>query len=133
MSHNAYNPETPDAPYADLAECVKGDPARSTEEKEFGISFANPDDRIRVDSAIPSLMKKLLLHPNFDLLTYTTTDGDVSINRSVEHYAEEGHDARKPIYWVSGTLPMGVLKIRPNPRNSTYATDVVTNKVLENE
>lgn len=130
MSHNAYNAETDDAPYTDLFDAVEADPDRYSEEKEVGISFSNPDDRMRVDAAIPAVMRRLLKHPEFDLRLYTTTEDGVAVDVTAEEYTAEGHDGRKPVYWVSGTLPVGVLTMKQSPRKSGGHANVVSSGVL---
>lgn len=118
--------------YTQLREAVESDPNREQVEKEFGITFSKSDDRAVVNTAIKSLMRRFLAHPEFDLRYYETS-GDKASYRVVdaEEFEEEGHDGRKPVWSVSGTIPIGTLKIRMNPRQHGSYSDVITNSVLD--
>lgn len=122
--------------YQDLYDAVEADPNRGTVAKETGITFSRPDDRAKVNTAEPSLMRRLLAHPEFELRSYETSSDNGSKadykNVSAETYEEQAHDARKPVYSVHGTIPIGCLKVSATARSSTGHAEVVSASVLEN-
>lgn len=133
MSDEA-NTDDSDSTYSDLIDAVKSDPNRETVEKETAIYFSKPDDRITVNTAERALMRRLLSHPEFVLDRYETSHGGKADYQSVTaaEYAERGgHDARKPVYSVTGTMPIGVLKIAASSRKSTGHADVISAGVLD--
>jgi hypothetical protein len=69
------------------------------EEKSFNITFTKADNRAIVHSDIASLTRRLLSHDQFEVERKRTA-GDGTITA------------------VTGTLPIGCLRINPNPREN---------------
>lgn len=116
----------------DLAERCETTTDLETYERETSIHFSRADDRANVYSEEKAICKRLLMHPDFDLEQYTTSHPDAPQQAvSIEEYRENGHDQRKPVYAVKGTLPIGVLKIAQKPRQSSGHADVVSGGVLK--
>lgn len=119
--------------YNDLADSTESDPTREATEKETAFYFSKQDDRLVVTSSERTIMRRVLSHPEFELRSYSTTmDGDKTGVRSVteEEYAADGHDGRKPVYSVTGTLPIGAIKISAKSRQSNAHSSVVSDGVL---
>lgn len=126
------NDETTMTDYTDLIDSIASDPDRHGVEIETGILFNNDSDdpNATVHTAETALMRRLLNHPHFDLDWYVTTDDGATVHVQSEQFAEEGHDGRKPVYAVSGQLPIGCLKISAKPRKNAGNAQVITSTVL---
>jgi hypothetical protein len=125
--------EYTDRHYGDLADSVQSDPNREPQETETAFNFLQIHDRVRAESAYTSLMRKLLLHPKFRLDWFTTAGEDNDNYRRVtgrEYEADGGHDRRKPVYYVAGTLPVGNLKVSVEGRSTGGHARVVADGVL---
>jgi hypothetical protein len=109
-----------DRHYGDLADSVQSDPNREPQETETAFNFLQIHDRMRVESAYTSIMRRLLLHPKFRLDWYTTSgeNADYEHVDGRDYEARDGHDRRKPVYYVAGTLPVGTLKISVDDRST---------------
>jgi hypothetical protein len=90
---------------------VRSDPGLTTEEKETLIGFSNADDRLRIHSEQASIVKWLIGHPEYQEDSRREKDGTV--------------------YATTGTLPVGVLKLKVNARQSSMPSDVI-GKVVDN-
>lgn len=117
--------------YDDLAESVQTNTNVTQAERETSITFSRADDRADIYCEEQAMMKRLLLHPDFELDFYHTSHPD-RVTGVVEgdEYEEDGHDGRKPVYAIRGTIPIGCLKVGPSPRSSSGHADVVTSKWL---
>jgi hypothetical protein len=119
--------------YGDLADSVQSDPNRRPEETETAFNFLQIHDRVQAESAYTSIMRKLLLHPKFRLDWYTTAgDGNKNYHQVTgrEYEANGGHDRRKPVYNVVGTLPVGTLKVSVEGRTTGGHPRIVADGVL---
>lgn len=117
--------------YSDLAESAQADDRRETKETSFG--WAKGDDRMKVQTAEPALMRRVLSHDDFELDRYATSrSGDKVGERVVEadEYEEQGHDQRKPVWWVQGTMSIGAIYISADPRKSTQHARIISDEVL---
>lgn len=107
-----------------LAERVGTDLPRR--EQETGLSYLSDDDRYRVFSYAPAIVRKLLQHEYARVRwVYTTEDGDPAgrvENLSDISLAEEGVG----IEGVSVELPLGTLSIKGSPRQRDAPSGVVT-------
>lgn len=126
------DPEFAQRKYGDLAASTKENDKLASKEKETTIGWTKREDRVTVFTANSGFARKLLLHPEFLLDWYETTAPDaVSLQVDAVEYAEHGHDRRKPVYAVRGTLPIGVLNIRKEARKSTGPAAIITGQVYE--
>lgn len=117
--------------YDDLRDSLESDPDRESMEKETAIQTTKVDDYLRVYTAQRSLMNRFLAHPKFELVGYETTTGDGGYkNVSAEQYEADGHDGRKPVYAIRGTMPIGVLRIGPKGRQSDVKSEMVTDEYI---
>jgi len=120
-----------DRQYGDIAMAVTSDPNRRAEEKETAVYFSNVDDRLTVTTSNPAICRRVLLHPEFELSYYEISTGsNTSTTVDADEYAEDGHDGRRGVYMVTGTMPIGVLKISQNARKSSGSASVVTGAYL---
>lgn len=116
----------------DLAERCETTTDLETFERETSFHFSRADDRADVYSEEKAICKRLLMHPEFDLEMYTTSHPDAPQQSiDVEEYHENGHDKRKPVYAVKGTIPIGCLKVAHKSRQSSGHADVVSGGVLK--
>lgn len=118
--------------YSDLAAQTTTNGDLSTDERETSIGFARSDDRATVYSEEAAICKRLLMHPEFELQHYSTSHPDrVQQRVSAEEYNEEGHDQRKPVYGIKGTIPIGALKVTQHSRKGSGHASVVTGSYIE--
>ena len=80
-------------------EPIGEDPTLEAHEKETVIGFSKADDRLRIDTSESAIMRWLLSHPQFALSHANLLDGKVVS--------------------LSGTLPIGCLKLSGKARSST--------------
>ena len=85
------------------------------DEKETSINLTKGDDHIRVFSAERSVMKRLIAHPEFEMLRIRQPTSDSYKNISEDF--EEEFDGRRSTVAVEGTMPVGVLFIKAKSRN----------------
>ena len=85
--------------YKYSGEPVGEDPTLEAHEKETVIGFSKVDDHIRIDTSESAIIRWLLSHPQFELSSANLLDGKVVS--------------------LSGTLPIGCLKLSGKARSST--------------
>jgi len=90
------------------------------EERETHIHLTRADDGARVESFDPAVTRRLLKYPHFTPLTAYVLAGERPKRVSVDEYG--GQD----IIGVSGTVPVGALKLGTNVRNSGGHAEVVS-------
>jgi hypothetical protein len=118
--------------YSDILAAVKGDPNRELASKETAFSFNRVDDRMTVTSASPTSIRYLLQHDDFQLKWYEASAGGRSYERiDAADYAADGHDGRRPVYAVHGTLPRGVLKVKAEARVNPEESPMYSNAIRE--
>jgi len=89
---------------------VREDRSLSPAEKEVTVRVAKDQDKVSIRSEVRGVTSRLLAHPRFHLRDSRHDDG--------------------AIVMVEGTLPIGCLSIRSEPRNKTNPAGIVTNRVL---
>lgn len=109
---------------ATLVEAVEADDRLLPQEKETTVTFAWGDDYADVFTAEPSLMRRLLAHPERRGTSLTLIDGDKRPTVTPEEYSEGA------ITGVATELPVGVLKIQPTPRTTGGHANIVTREHL---
>lgn len=119
--------------YSDLQESVTTYPKSHPSERELILRGDRNDDdgaRMSVYCDIKGVNRRILGHPEFELTEYETSDGDGGWMRiDAEEYEEDGHDKRKPVYAVRGTIPHNIVKIsRGDGRDNDSVTEIVTDE-----
>lgn len=111
---------------SDLADRVSGDPDLRKEERETTIGFAADQDRARVHSASPGVVRRLLLHDHVNVrdLTVVGPDGMEVVK------PDRARETEGDIVAVRGTLPVGAISIKSVPRNHDQPAAVVSKGVL---
>jgi hypothetical protein len=118
--------------YTDLLEATATNTDLDKMERETSFGWASDEDRAEVHTDEKHIARRLLAHPGFKLRRYYTSSDGSGWGQSVsaEEYAENGHDARKPVYGVEGTLPVRAIGVKPSSPKSTGHAGVVTRKWL---
>ena len=110
----------------ELVERVAPDPDLKLKERETTFSFADDEDRARVHSASPAVVRRLLAHDEVSIRSATLHDGEGVETVDGDTLRDTGAD----IVSVRGTLPVGCLSVRTNSRKSDQSSKVVSDKVL---
>lgn len=84
---------------------IRDDPSLSPEEKEVMVRFSRADDHLTIHAEQGTVIKWLLGHPDF-----TPT------NRRVRNGT---------LHAISGTLPVGALKLSGKPRQSNQTSHIL--------
>jgi hypothetical protein len=120
-------PPTREATRGDaLTERVAPDPDLKLKERETTFSFADDEDRARVHSASPAVVRRLLAHDEVSITSATIHDGEGVENISGPALPDSNGD----IVSVRGELPVGCLSVKTVPRNNNQAGNVVSDGVL---
>lgn len=109
---------------AAVLDAVEADPELTPAEKETSIRFSYGDDMADVFTAEPALVRRLLAHPERGDTRLVVAEGDARPSRTPAEYSGA------PIVGVATELPVGVLKIGPQARNSDGHAQIVTRKHL---
>jgi hypothetical protein len=111
-----------------LVEAVEEDTSLSSVEKETTITFSKVDDQASLYTEEAGLMRRLLLHPHFevDILRFNTDD---SIGERVAPSDfEEGS-----ITGVNGSIPIEALVAQTSLRETSQHSAVIPESVLREE
>lgn len=104
---------------------VEGHPDYSRAERETTVCMPGDSDRFTISSFRPSIVRRLLRHPEFQVTHITTYDDDSDTTQARDDLDDVG-DAT--VCGATGTLPVGALFIKPEPRKSTQQAKVVGNR-----
>lgn len=103
-----------------------GDPELRPEERETVIRFARDQHRLRFFTAERGIGRRLIAHGHATVEEVVVREGAARPARPPEAVDEDDH-----VVGVRGTLPIGVLSIRGEPRSDPGHAEVVTDRVLE--
>lgn len=119
--------------YLDLLEATENNANLSPEEKETNIGWCSDEDTARIHTEEKHVARRLLAHPEFTLTRYYTSSNENSWGRAVdaEDYEANGHDQRKPVYGVEGTMPILTIGVKTKSPNRGGHAGVVTAKWLK--
>jgi len=114
--------ESPKVNYSpgDLVDLVREDTGLRPEEKETLIRFPKDRDRAVVYSAEAGIMRRLLAHPEFEVLDLETENG-----AEVES-VQQLHAAEDSVVGVRGTIPIGAIKVSACSRSAAGHAEVVS-------
>ncbi|MEF8826368.1 MAG: hypothetical protein V5A27_08545 [Halapricum sp.] len=117
-----------------IVEAVVEDPHRKPFEKESRILWSKDGDHVEFYSTNAGEMRRLLQHPEFDLdwLEVSLPDNPrrtVAINASELPVDFED----RGVYAVEGTLPVGCVLVKRDPRTSGSHADTITSSVLRED
>lgn len=101
------------------------DPELAPVEKETVFRFARDLDRLRFFTAERGIGRRLIAHGHTTVEEVVVREGAARPVRTPEAVDEDDH-----VVGVRGTLPVGVLSIRGEPRSATGHAEVVTDRVL---
>jgi hypothetical protein len=105
---------------------VSADPDLTLKERETTFSFADDEDRARIHSASPAVVRRLLAHDEVRITNATIHDGE-----GVETVSGESlPDTTGDIVSVRGTLPVGFLSVKTVGRSTNQAAKVISDGVL---
>ena len=111
----------------ELVQRVAPDPDLMLKERETTVSFADDEDRARVHSASPAVVRRLLAHDEVSVREATIHDGEGV--ETVPGGALRGTDG--DIVSVRATLPVGCVLIKARPRSNNQASGVVSGGVFD--
>lgn len=125
-------PETvcrvPDDRLCRVLDNIRTDPDLQAGERNVGFVSHAAADALTVDVEVPSLVRRLLLHPEFDVEQIRVSDADRFGARMPLSEYREGD-----VTGVRGRLPVGCLKVSESPRNRAPWSTVVASSVLDND
>jgi hypothetical protein len=98
---------------ATIANHLKTDRRIGRNARGFAVSFLREDDRASVSTSIPTLIRHLLKHPEFDADTLTIVDGEKRRGIDPEAFDGDGH-----VVAVKGYVPIGCLKMKSIERSN---------------
>lgn len=111
-----------------LDERVNRDPRLTADEKETSISMYGGDKKFTIFSAKPTIVKSLLDHDHFDLISARLlNDGTKSNVSSREEIKSEEGD----IVSVKGTMPVGVSTIKSVTRANNHQSSIVSSETID--
>jgi hypothetical protein len=118
--------------YTDLIDATTTNNELTAIERETHIQWSAKDDRAIVFTEEKHIARRLLANPEFEMESYKTS-GDATVGKEVQahEYETEGHDKRKPVYGVRGTIPVRLVSIKPSSPKGTGHAPVVTAKWLK--
>lgn len=99
--------ETNEKNQKELIDSVVGDPKRIPYQKETVLRFNREENKINLHTFDPTLVKGLIKHPNFEAEQFNKDD--------------DGN-----IVGIMGKLPIGVLKIKREPRKRDYPSTIIS-------
>lgn len=119
--------------YIDLLAQTETNHNVTAKERETSFSWSAEDDRAQVHTEEKHVMRRLLAHPEFELDFYYQSSQKTNWGERVEaeDYEEDGHDARKPVLGVGGTLPVTVIAVKTESPNAGGHAKTVTAKWLK--
>jgi len=109
-----------------LAARVTGDPDLSLAERETTLRFADDQDRARVHSASPGVVRRLLAHDDVRVSAVTLHDGE-----GIQTVGpDEAVDVDGDVVSLRGTLPVGAIGVKSVPRKTDQSAAVVSEGVF---
>ena len=98
----------------------------SRNECETGLSFFGDDDRLRLFSYSPTIVRSVLRHERARIRWVFATEGG-DTGRRVRNLSEISLGREGPdIEGVSAELPLGALSIKGSPRTTDVPSDIVS-------
>lgn len=101
---------------------VEGHPDYSRAERETTVCMSGDSDRFTISSFRPSIVRRLLGHSEFRVKHITTYDDDSDTTQARDELDDVGDEI---VCGATGTLPVGALFIKPEPRKSTHQRKVI--------
>lgn len=120
--------------YTDLLDQTTTNQNVTAMERETNYTWGADDDRARVHTEEKQVMRRLLAHPEFELSYYYTSSQHTNWGQRIEagEYDEnDGHDQRKPVYGVGGTLPVTVIAVKTESPSADGHSKTATVKWLK--
>lgn len=111
----------------ELVERVAPDPDLALMERETTFSFAADEDRARVHSASPAVVRRLLAHEEVSITSATVHDGEGIDNISGDALPDTDGD----IVSVRGRVPVGCLLLKAVARSNNQVSNVVSHRVFD--
>jgi hypothetical protein len=113
-----------------VIDSVSEDSDLTPEEKETTIHMVSGLGEMTVFSAEAAFMKRLLAHPEFEIdhIRQTTSHGQIDVYGTE---LDDEFDGRRRTVAVKGIMPVGVLTINAESRDSSYHYDVVSDKASD--
>lgn len=115
-----------------VIQAVESDPHRRAFEKESRLLWSSNADVLNVNTAEPSLMRRFLHHPEFELkrFEFAHHPGDRHKTTTAKRGALNGWDGH-PVYCITGDLPIGCLKVKSGSRTTNQHARIVSDAVLQ--
>ena len=107
---------------------IQSDPDLDPIERNVGFVSHADGETFAVDVEVPSLVRRFLLHPEFDVHEIRVSDADrFGARMPIEDY-RDGH-----VTGVRGEIPIGCVKVSETPRNRATWSTLVASGVLGND
>ena len=107
----------------EFSDRVAPHPRLTGSEKETSIAMYGDDERFRISSAKPTIVKSLLKHDFFEMSWAQLADGDdLTEVKSRDELRETDGD----IVAIEGTLPVGTLTVKSKPRANNHQSSIVS-------
>lgn len=100
------------------------------EEKETAMHFSNADDMVTVHSAMGSIMKRLLAHPEFEIEQVRQRSSNATFDIYAEDLEEE-FDGRRKLVSLKGEIPVGALMVKKSSRARSGPAAVVSDSASD--
>jgi hypothetical protein len=107
-----------------VLDAVGEDTDITPEEKETTLRLGKVEDEATIYTAEAGISRRILAHPDIEILGLTVAEGDARREISVDEHDNED------IVGVRGSVPVGALSVRSSPRSSTGHADIVSDRVL---
>lgn len=107
----------------EFSERVGPHPRLTGSEKETAITMYGDDEKFRIFSAKPTIVKSLLKHDHFEMSwAQLANDNNLSEVTSRDQLRETDGD----IVAIEGTLPIGTLTVKSKPRANNHQSSIVS-------
>ena len=103
---------------------VREDPTLTPEEKETTVRFAKDQDVARVFTAEGGLARRLLAHDEASVVGVVVVEDDARPEVPLEEVGG------RTVVGVRCDVPVGVLQIKRDPRQTPHHAPIVTDRVL---
>lgn len=107
----------------ELTDRVAPHPRLTGSEKETAITMYGDDERFRISSAKPTIVKSLLKHDFFEMSWAQLADGD---DLTEVESRDQFEDTDGDIVAIEGTLPVGTLTVKSKPRANNHQSSIVS-------
>jgi hypothetical protein len=111
-----------------LAERVDRDPRLTADEKETSITMYGSDKKFTIFSAKPTIVKSLLDHDHFDIISARLLKEGTKSNVSNR---DELKTTEGKIVAVKGKMPVGVLTIKSVTRANNHQSSIVSSETVD--